>query len=69
MLAGAGPEASAAIDTAEGVAELSARERELVALVARGRTDAQIAANGLGLGVATRIPLARVLAWTRRRQV
>ena len=28
-----------------GLAHLSARERELVALVARGRTDAQIAAE------------------------
>jgi DNA-binding CsgD family transcriptional regulator len=32
-------------DAAPGVGKLSARERELVALVARGRTDAQIAAQ------------------------
>jgi len=32
-------------DTAPGVGKLSARERELVALVAQGRTDAQIAAQ------------------------
>ncbi len=39
----AGPES--ALDGAAGLARLSPRERELVTLVARGRTDAQIAAE------------------------
>ena len=41
--AAAAPEPAA--DGAAGLAQLSPRERELVALVARGRTDAQIAAE------------------------
>jgi DNA-binding CsgD family transcriptional regulator len=45
ILAEAGPEASAAPGASGGIAGLSAQERELVALVARGRTDAQIAAQ------------------------
>jgi predicted ATPase/DNA-binding CsgD family transcriptional regulator len=47
MLATAGPQPSAAADptAAPGLARLSPRERELVTLVAQGRTDAQIAAQ------------------------
>jgi DNA-binding CsgD family transcriptional regulator len=41
MLTAPGPPPSAA----SGPGQLSARERELVTLVARGRTDAQIAAQ------------------------
>ena len=37
--------ASVLINAAPGAVTLSARERELVTLVARGRTDAQIAAE------------------------
>jgi len=33
------------LDTAQGPSRLSTRERELVTLVAQGRTDAQIAAQ------------------------
>ncbi len=40
-----GPAADGAAATAVGLARLSPRERELVILVARGRTDAQIAAQ------------------------
>jgi DNA-binding CsgD family transcriptional regulator len=42
MLATPVPQAA---EAAQGCGELSARERELVALVAQGRTDAQIAAQ------------------------
>jgi DNA-binding CsgD family transcriptional regulator len=42
MLTGPGPEQPAA---APGLEELSARERELVTLVAQGATNAQIAAQ------------------------
>jgi DNA-binding CsgD family transcriptional regulator len=42
MLAAPVPQAA---EAAQGSGELSARERELVALVAQGRTDAQIAAQ------------------------
>jgi DNA-binding CsgD family transcriptional regulator len=42
MLTGPGPEPS---ETAHDPVKLSARERELVTLVAQGRTDAQIAAQ------------------------
>jgi predicted ATPase/DNA-binding CsgD family transcriptional regulator len=47
MLAAAGPQPSALVDAAAaaGLARLSPRERELVTLVAQGRTDAQIAAQ------------------------
>jgi DNA-binding CsgD family transcriptional regulator len=47
MLAAAEPQPPAAADAAgvPGLARLSPRERELVALVAQGRTDAQIAAQ------------------------
>jgi DNA-binding CsgD family transcriptional regulator len=47
MLAAAEPQLSAAADAAAvpGVARLSPRERELMTLVAQGRTDAQIAAQ------------------------
>ena len=48
MLATATPErpaADAAAGAAPGLARLSPRERELVTLVAQGRTDAQIAAQ------------------------
>jgi non-specific serine/threonine protein kinase len=48
MLAAAEPQppgAAAAADAAPGLALLSPRERELVTLVAQGRTDAQIAAQ------------------------
>jgi DNA-binding CsgD family transcriptional regulator len=38
-----GTEAGSAMDGAAGLARLSPRERELVTLVAQGRTDAQIA--------------------------
>jgi predicted ATPase/class 3 adenylate cyclase/DNA-binding CsgD family transcriptional regulator len=44
MLTAPGPPPSAAA-TATGLGKLSARERELVTLVAQGRTDAQIAAQ------------------------
>ena len=47
MLAAAEPQLSAAADPAAvpGLARLSPRERELMTLVAQGRTDAQIAAQ------------------------
>jgi DNA-binding CsgD family transcriptional regulator len=48
MLAAAEPQPPAAADAADavpGLALLSPRERELVTLVAQGRTDAQIAAQ------------------------
>ena len=54
MLTAAGPQPAtadeaaadgAAVAAAAGVDKLSPRERELVTLVARGRTDAQIAAQ------------------------
>jgi DNA-binding CsgD family transcriptional regulator len=47
MLAAAEPQLSAAADAAAvpGLARLSPRERELMTLVAQGRTDAQIAAQ------------------------
>jgi DNA-binding CsgD family transcriptional regulator len=47
MLAAAEPQLSAGADAAAvpGVARLSPRERELMTLVAQGRTDAQIAAQ------------------------
>jgi predicted ATPase/DNA-binding CsgD family transcriptional regulator len=43
MLAGAEPETQAAPAAKPDLAQLSAREQELVSLVAKGRTDAQIA--------------------------
>jgi DNA-binding CsgD family transcriptional regulator len=42
MLTAPGPQPSAA---APGAGQLSARERELVALIAQGRTNAQVAAQ------------------------
>ena len=53
---------------APGLGRLSARERELVTLVAQGRTDAQIAAQ-LHISVRTvRSHLARIRDKTGRRR-